>query len=165
MPRPKAWAFGGRGAPWAPWAPWLLVVAGAVAIVWSLGPVRRNRVESIPCQAIALVDGRLVCGDDARTFEDACGTPHALRAGDALEDCQLGRMTADDLAALGVHIDPNEAGAAELQSLPGVGPVLAQRIVQGRPYRSAESLLEVKGIGPRTLARIKPRLSLPDRAP
>lgn len=74
-------------------------------------------------------------------------------------------MTAGDLAALGVSVDPNVAAAAELQSLPGVGPVLAQRIVLGRPYIDAESLLEVKGVGPRTLARIRPRLSLPDRGP
>ncbi len=74
-------------------------------------------------------------------------------------------MAAEDLAALGIEVDPNQADADELQSLPGIGPVLATRIVQGRPYPDAEALLEVKGVGPRTLARIKPRLSLPDREP
>lgn len=158
MPRPKRAAR-------VQWTPWVLAVSGAVAIAWSLSPSRRVRVDSVPCEAVALVDSRLVCGGADRTFEDQCGAEHVLRAGDALEDCRVGRMTADDLAALGVSVDPNVAGAAELQSLPGVGPVLAQRIVEGRPYTDAESLLDVKGVGPRTLARIKPRLSLRDRGP
>jgi competence protein ComEA len=50
-------------------------------------------------------------------------------------------------------------------TLPGIGPVLAGRIVEDRtangPYRQAADLLRVKGIGPATLARLRPRLSLP----
>jgi competence protein ComEA len=146
------------------WAPWVLAVLAAGTIAWGLHPSQRERVEAEPCETVVLVDGRLVCAQE-RTFQDACGTPRRLRAGDAVRDCQVTRMAAEDLAALGVPVDPNEADAQELQSLPGVGPVLAQRIVQGRPYADAQSLLEVKGIGPRTLARIRSRLRLPDREP
>jgi len=159
MPRPEP---GPKPRPG--WAPWVLAVLGVLGIAWSLNPVPRESVEPAACNAVALVDGRLVCADD-RSFEDGCGTRRTLRAGDAMTNCEVGRMTAEDLAALGVAVDPNEASAVELQSLPGVGPVLATRIVAGRPYSDAESLLEVSGIGPRTLARIKPRLSLPGRAP
>lgn len=148
----------------AEWAPWVLAVLGAGAVAWSLSPSPRETVESPVCETVVLMEGRMVCGDE-QTFENACGTRRTLRAGDTVEDCQLGRMRADDLSALGVAVDPNEADASELQSLPGVGPVLAERIVLGRPYADAESLLDVKGVGPRTLARIKPRLRLPDRAP
>ncbi|MBV1861040.1 MAG: helix-hairpin-helix domain-containing protein [Nannocystaceae bacterium] len=151
MPRPE-------------WAPWGLVVLAVLATAWSLSPTRRDPVESLACDAFALVEGRLVCADK-QTFEGACGARHSLRAGDALEGCGVGRMAPDDLAALGVRVDPNEAAVSELQSLPGVGPVLAERIVQGRPYSDAEALLDVHGVGPRTLAQIKPRLSLPDPGP
>lgn len=51
-----------------------------------------------------------------------------------------------------VRVSLNGANAEELQGLPGIGPVLAERIrefreTQGK-FESAEDLLEVKGIGP-----------------
>lgn len=56
-------------------------------------------------------------------------------------------------------VDLNEAGAAELESLPGIGPVTAAAIVAHRqregPFRSVESLQEVTGIGPVKLSRIE----------
>ena len=57
-------------------------------------------------------------------------------------------------------IDINTATAVQLQMLPGIGPKLAERVVsyreqQGR-FRTVEDLLEVKGIGPSVLSRIKP---------
>jgi competence protein ComEA len=53
----------------------------------------------------------------------------------------------------GVNI--NTASLDELQSLPGIGPVLAQRIVEHRPYRRSEDILEVPGIGETTYAKLK----------
>jgi hypothetical protein len=35
-------------------------------------------------------------------------------------------------------INVNAASQAELEALPGIGPVIARRIVEGRPYRSVE---------------------------
>lgn len=58
-------------------------------------------------------------------------------------------------------VDLNRADAAGLVALPGVGPVLAARIVAHRdsagPFLAVDSLLAVKGIGPATLERIRPR--------
>jgi competence protein ComEA len=52
----------------------------------------------------------------------------------------------------GGPVDLNTAGAAELEALPGVGPVLAQRILDHReqhgPFGSVEELEDVPGIGP-----------------
>lgn len=47
----------------------------------------------------------------------------------------------------------NRASVTELQTLPGVGPVMAQRIVAGRPYSALEDLLAISGIGEKTFAR------------
>lgn len=48
-------------------------------------------------------------------------------------------------------LDLNQASAAQLEELPGIGPALAGRIVeyrQRRPFRSVSQLRYVKGIGP-----------------
>jgi competence protein ComEA len=54
----------------------------------------------------------------------------------------------------------NRAAAADLQRLPGVGPVLAERIIAHReahgPFRGLADLGAVRGIGPRTCARLAP---------
>ncbi|CAA9242652.1 MAG: Late competence protein ComEA, DNA receptor [uncultured Blastococcus sp.] len=56
------------------------------------------------------------------------------------------------------RVDLNRAGAAELDALPGIGPVLAQRIVDHReregPFRSVEQLDDVPGIGPAIAAEL-----------
>lgn len=59
-----------------------------------------------------------------------------------------------------MRIDVNRATAAELAVLPGVGPRLAERIVEDRERRglfaSLDDLQRVSGIGPATLERLRP---------
>lgn len=62
-------------------------------------------------------------------------------------------------------IDLDRASVSELERLPGIGPVLAARIVADRdargPFGSPDGLLRVSGVGPRTLARIRTFLAPP----
>lgn len=57
-------------------------------------------------------------------------------------------------------INVNTATAAELELLPGVGPVMAGRIIEDRqtngPFRTPADLDRVKGIGPKTLEKLTP---------
>ena len=59
-------------------------------------------------------------------------------------------------------VNINHADLVQLQTLPGVGPALAERIVTHReangPYASIEQLLDVKGIGDKKLEKIKAHL-------
>jgi competence ComEA-like helix-hairpin-helix protein len=54
------------------------------------------------------------------------------------------------------QVDLNNATVEELQSLPGIGPVLAQRIIERRPFKTAEELDDVPGVGPVTMERLRP---------
>jgi competence protein ComEA len=55
-----------------------------------------------------------------------------------------------------VKANVNSASLQELMALPGIGPVLAARIVLQRPYESIEELIQVCGIGPITLEQMQP---------
>ena len=55
-----------------------------------------------------------------------------------------------------VPFDVNTASTEQLQQLRGIGPVKAATIVASRPYRSVEDLLKIPGIGPKTLEKIRP---------
>ena len=61
-------------------------------------------------------------------------------------------------------INVNRATKAEFDSLAGIGPVIASRIINYRsangPFLALDDLLKVSGIGSKTLERIRPRLSL-----
>ena len=60
------------------------------------------------------------------------------------------------------QVDVNSADWPELAQLPGIGPVLAQRIVEVRkasgPFKEVNDLRRVRGIGPAKLKQIEPYL-------
>lgn len=58
-------------------------------------------------------------------------------------------------------VNPNTANADQLASLPSVGPDIAAKIIAkraGKPFTKAEDLLDVPGIGEKTLSKMKARL-------
>lgn len=61
-------------------------------------------------------------------------------------------------------LDLNHASAAELATLPGIGPAKAARILEARRarsgFRSLDDLLAVPGIGPATVERLRARVVL-----
>ena len=98
---------------------------------------------------------------------DKAGGARSLRA---LESVNLARVLVDgEQLIVGQTAGENAAGgklslstatAAELEQLPGVGPVLAQRIVQWRtdqgPFRSIDDVNEVSGVGDALMEQIRP---------
>ncbi|SEO58994.1 ComEA family DNA-binding protein [Trujillonella endophytica] len=104
-------------------------VADAVAAAGGLLPGADPAVVNL---AAVLADGQQI----------AVGVPGAAAAPGAAPPAAAGRVPL------------NSATAAQLDALPGIGPVLAQRIVDHRdehgPFTAVEQLEDVPGIGPAT---------------
>jgi competence protein ComEA len=88
----------------------------------------------------------------------------ALAPGASSADLKAAPPSHPDSSASAVdvtgRIDVNTASAVELELLPGVGPKMAERIVEERTrhgrFRRPRDLRRVKGIGEKTLARLLP---------
>ncbi len=90
----------------------------------------------------------------------ATGAPQAGAAGAAGQGAGGGAAGA---AGSGT-VNLNTADAATLETLPGVGPVMAQRILAWRTehgrFSSVDELGEVSGVGEKTLARLRPLVAV-----
>lgn len=59
-----------------------------------------------------------------------------------------------------VSININSASMSQLESLSGIGPKTAQKIIDGRPYQSVDDLLSQKIVGAKTFEKIKNEISV-----
>lgn len=63
-----------------------------------------------------------------------------------------------------VHVDINRGSAEELRRLPGVGPVLAERVIRYRreigKFTSIRDIQNVKGIGAKRFAQLEPYIRI-----
>jgi len=70
----------------------------------------------------------------------------------------------DSIRATAGQIDLNRATAGDLEGLPRIGPALARRIVDYRaahgPFKRMEDLKHVKGIGEKTLERLRSHVKI-----
>ncbi len=77
----------------------------------------------------------------------------------AAESAKSGEQAAEAQPAT-KKININKATAKELESLPGIGPALSKRIIEGRPYKTIEDIKKVKGIGEKTFEKIKDKITV-----
>ena len=71
-------------------------------------------------------------------------------------------------AALVAPVNLNTATQSQLESLPGIGPKAAERILEYRQkngsFKKIEDLMNVKGIGEKSFLKLKPLLLVTDKA-
>ena len=99
----------------------------------------------------------------ARSTREPAPKPSSLREPTSATAPKKGKTAAAGKEPQPVNI--NTATAAELDALPGVGPVLAARIVAYRDsvgrFKNVEGLLGVKGVGPAMLEKLRPYARVP----
>ena len=119
------------------------------------GPQMINKAMSIQERGLILLIGVAVLASGLLVFTDL---PQPVRA------FSPGAIHLDNVLVLlprfveSAPIDINQATLDELITLPGIGPALAQRIIDYRiehgPFLSVEGLERVSGIGPQTIQGI-----------
>ena len=117
----------------------------------------RKRLEDLELTAATARKGVWAKTDWSRLPED--------RQAERLDEQEISQPLAKKAPADGMA--PNSASRDELMQRPGVGEVIANRIIEGRSdgsYLSAKDLLRVKGISQKSLDAMTPSLRFPKAA-
>ncbi|MXY48141.1 MAG: ComEA family DNA-binding protein [Gemmatimonadetes bacterium] len=137
------------------------MLAGAVILL-----VKQYDSDFLPDLGPAPVHGRLNAGIETGSattdVDDSNARLPSTRADSGQPDS--GQPDAGQPADGNLLVPVNTAPASELQKLPGIGPKLAEAIIEYRtrsgPFKRVEQLLDVKGIGPAKLGRMRPLVKL-----
>lgn len=148
----------------------LLVVAWAPQLVVRRAPAATPSSPEVTVSVAGAVrsPGTYVLPWGARAGDavDAAGglareaATELLRPADPLSDGEAVVVPTVRSEAGDERVSINAASPERLEGLPGIGPALAERIVAARPFRRLSDLRSVSGIGPATLERLRPHVTL-----
>lgn len=137
----------------------LLIAAGGLS-----GEADREWVEANLNRAQKLVDGVKVYIPQAGEIQEA------VAGGSGAGGQKLGQATATEQKYFGVVekstglVNINTASQGELETLPGIGPAYAQRIIEYREshsgFKAIEEIKNVSGIGEKTFEKIKEKITI-----
>jgi competence protein ComEA len=142
--------------------------AGSVIYVHVAGAVRRPGLYELPA-GVRAADAIEAAGGAKRHADlDAINLAEVLVDAMKLDVPERGEATAvptpSSSAAASALVDLNTADQAQLETIPGIGPVTATAILQHRDeiggFQAIEELLDVDGIGPATLESLRPYVTI-----
>ena len=140
------------------------VSSGSAELVVDIGgEVVRPGVYKLPIgsrieDALRLAGG-LTAGADTNYIEKYLNKAAKVSDGQKLYIPHAGAENAQR-STLNAQVNINSASQAELEGLPGVGPVTAGKIVTGRPYQSISELVGKKIVGAKAYEQIKDQISV-----
>lgn len=141
---------------------WFITLVAIVAIIWFLYVIAQNSGENLQNQReilrelkdirsevseLSKLSSSMTPPEKQQLPSIDAGTDQAVQA----SKLQNEEFDGDSHALVNI----NTAGLNELQSLPGVGKVVAQKIIDARPYDSIESLEAVPGVSSELLNKLK----------
>lgn len=152
-------------------APFLIILAVALIMIANISGLRRLWID--------------YTGDAAVETGDGAATETAAEAASSVPASMAGSENITDHEAVQTHAPPkqtepaatqstepeatgkiniNKAGMEELMTLPFIGEVKARAIIQYRtengPFKTIDDLDDVKGIGAKTLEKLRPFVTL-----
>jgi competence ComEA-like helix-hairpin-helix protein len=106
--------------------------------------------------------GLLAARSEHRFLYNPAGS---VNSSNSTDNTQLAKMAAvPDAKPADYKIDINHCGVYDIEALPGIGPVLAEKIVVYRDsiggFKNLDELNDVKGIGPAKFDMIKDRIEI-----
>jgi competence protein ComEA len=152
-PTPGPWRVDVVGAVQAPGV--YVLPAGSIvadAISAAGGPVAGADLDRLNKAAMLRDNTQVYVPRIAETVQPALLCPAGVTAAEAAP------LTSGTAIPASVNI--NTASLAELDSLPGIGLAMAQRIIDGRPYSRIEDITRVSGIGETTLEKLRPHITV-----
>ncbi|HMA23159.1 MAG: ComEA family DNA-binding protein [Gemmatimonas sp.] len=133
-----------------------LVFVGSIALLGAAVRIMRAATGGIPVAAQPALDHQLAAADSARTQQARGRGGQKRRAGGRRG--QEPSAAPDQRSVSKGKLDLDIATAAQLDSLPGVTPMMARRIVADRmvrgPFMSKDGLQRVTGVGPGLLQKL-----------
>ena len=124
---------------------------------WGVNAGRLNVPAQTPSAFSSFVADGKTRSRSARADSSAVFSPVAKPAASITRrrPVETSQSHAKDKIPLG-NIDINTATEKELTTVPGIGHVMAARIIAARPFRSADDLKRVSGIGEKKYAQVRP---------
>ena len=147
----------------------VLIAAGGIILSIKLGPKEqaKNDVDQLKqaqdqISALQTQLDQLKKDNEAKTA--ATTTPAPVATTPAADTGKVAGASTSNSTAVAGKVNINTADLTGLDSLPGIGPAYAQRIIEYRttngPFKTIDELDNVKGIGPATINKLRDKATL-----